>query len=434
MKIEECMAYLDTPNFMNPDPGLENIAALLEELDNPQKDLHFIHIAGTNGKGSTAAFMERILRESGYRTGLYTSPYLIRFSEKIQINGNEITDDEIIALTQEVYDAEKRVQKKKGLYPTVFERVTALALKYFHEKCCDVVVLETGLGGRLDATNIVTNTEVAIITAIGLDHTDILGDTKEKIAEEKSGIIKTNCDVVLYEQEKEIVQVIAKACQQKQANLCIAEVSKGKMENMTSKGQVFSFGKYENLRTGMLGIYQMHNAITALCAAECLQKKGWKIDEGAIRRGLEQARWMGRLEIQKEYPLFLVDAAHNPQGVSVLAESLNSLFPNEKKRFVLGVLADKAYEEMLDLIIPQAEAFYVVTPRSTRALNGEELAKILGERGFSAKNYHMISEAVNEAIQDARKDGGVICAFGSLYYIGEVISYLKEQGGDWNDK
>lgn len=430
MKIEECMAYLDTPNFMNPDPGLENIAALLEELGNPQKDLRFIHIAGTNGKGSTAVFIERILRESGYRTGLYTSPYLIRFSEKIQINGNEITDDEILALTQEIYDAERRVQNKKGLYPTVFERVTALALKYFHEKCCDIVVLETGLGGRLDATNIVANTEVAVITAIGLDHTDILGHTKEKIAAEKAGIIKENCDVVLYEQEKEIMQVISTVCQQKRVNLRIAEVSKGKMEHMTPQGQVFSFGKYENLRTGMLGIYQMHNAITALCAAECLQRKGWKIHEAAIRRGLEQARWMGRLEIQKESPPFLVDAAHNPQGVSVLAESLDSLFPNQKKRFVLGVLADKAYEEMLDLIVPQAEAFYVVTPRSTRALEGEKLAKILQARGFPAKSFDVISEAVAEAIQDAKKDDGVVCAFGSLYYIGEVIAYLEEQGGD----
>lgn len=430
MKIEECMAYLDTPNFMNPDPGLENIAALLEELGNPQKDLRFIHIAGTNGKGSTAVFIERILRESGYRTGLYTSPYLIRFSEKIQINGNEITDDEILALTQEIYDAERRVQNKKGLYPTVFERVTALALKYFHEKCCDIVVLETGLGGRLDATNIVANTEVAVITAIGLDHTDILGHTKEKIAAEKAGIIKENCDVVLYEQEIEIMQVISTVCQQKRVNLRIAEVSKGKMEHMTPQGQVFSFGKYENLRTGMLGIYQMHNAITALCAAECLQRKGWKIHEAAIRRGLEQARWMGRLEIQKESPPFLVDAAHNPQGVSVLAESLDSLFPNQKKRFVLGVLADKAYEEMLDLIVPQAEAFYVVTPRSTRALEGEKLAKILQARGFPAKSFDVISEAVAEAIQDAKKDDGVVCAFGSLYYIGEVIAYLEEQGGD----
>lgn len=430
MKIEECMAYLDTPNFMNPDPGLENIAALLEELGNPQKDLRFIHIAGTNGKGSTAVFIERILRESGYRTGLYTSPYLIRFSEKIQINGKEITEDEILALTQEIYDAERRVQNKKGLYPTVFERVTALALKYFHEKCCDIVVLETGLGGRLDATNIVANTEVAVITAIGLDHTDILGHTKEKIAAEKAGIIKENCDVVLYEQEIEIMQVISTVCQQKRVNLRIAEVSKGKMEHMTPQGQVFSFGKYENLRTGMLGIYQMHNAITALCAAECLQRKGWKIHEAAIRRGLEQARWMGRLEIQKESPPFLVDAAHNPQGVSVLAESLDSLFPNQKKRFVLGVLADKAYEEMLDLIVPQAEAFYVVTPRSTRALEGEKLAKILQARGFPAKSFDVISEAVAEAIQDAKKDDGVVCAFGSLYYIGEVIAYLEEQGGD----
>lgn len=434
MKIEECMAYLDTPNFMNPNPGLENITALLEELGNPQQFLRFVHIAGTNGKGSTAAFVERILRESGYHTGLYTSPYLVRFSEKIQNNGQEITDEEILALTEKVYTAEMNVQKKKGVYPTVFERVTALAMEYFYEKHCDIVVLETGLGGRLDATNIVSNTEVTIITAIGLDHTDILGDTKEKIAAEKAGIIKKHCDVVLYEQEEEIMQVISAVCQQTCAHLHIARVSEGKMEKMTSTGQVFSFAQYPHLCTGMLGIYQMHNAITALCGVECLQNRGWNISEDAIRRGLERARWIGRLEIKKESPLFLVDAAHNPQGVSVLAESLNALFPNQKKRFVLGVLADKAYEEMLDFIAPQAESFYVVTPHSTRALKGEKLTEILQKRGLSAKNFTSVKEAVFEAIRDAEENGAVICAFGSLYYIGEVITYLEEQGGNEYDK
>lgn len=428
MNIKECMEYLDTPNFMNPDPGLENIAALMEALGNPQDQMKFVHIAGTNGKGSTAAFVERILRESGYRTGMYTSPYLLRFSEKIQVNGMEITEDEILSLCGKLEKAERWVQKEKNLYPTVFERVTALAFLYFYEKQCDIVVLETGLGGRLDATNIVSTTETAVITAIGLDHTDILGDTKEKIAAEKAGIYKPGCDVVLYEQEKEVMEVLISAAEELGCAIHIAPVSEGKMEEMTEKGQVFSFGEHHRLRTGMLGLYQMRNAITAVSVVEVLRQRGWKINEEQIRAGLEKARWLGRLEVRKENPLFLVDAAHNPQGVSVLAESLEMLFPQQKKIFVLGVLADKDYVQMLNLIAAQAERFFVVTPHSTRALEGEKLSELLQQKGFLAQAFPSVSEAVQAAERAAREENRIVCAFGSLYYIGEVIDCLKEKG------
>lgn len=428
MNIKECMSYLDTPNFMNPDPGLENIQALMEALGNPQDQLKFVHIAGTNGKGSTAAFLERILRESGYRTGMYTSPYLLRFSEKIQMNGVEISENEILSLCEKLQEAERRVQEEKGLYPTVFERVTAMAFQYFYEKQCDIVVLETGLGGRLDATNVIKNTEVAVITAIGLDHTDILGDTKEKIAVEKAGIIKPGCDVVLYEQEKPVMDVVISAAKALACPVRIAPVYAGNMEKITAEGQVFSFGKYRQVKTGMLGLYQMRNAIAAVSAAEVLCKRGWKINEAHIKAGLEKARWLGRLEVRKEKPLFLVDAAHNPQGVSVLAESLDTLFPQQKKIFVLGVLADKDYLQMLDLIAPQADCFFVVTPHSTRALEGEKLAELLRDRGFWAESFPSVPEAVQAAEYAALKKERIVCAFGSLYYIGEVIDCLKEEG------
>lgn len=429
MNIKECMEYLDTPNFMNPDPGLENIQALMEALGNPQDQLRFVHIAGTNGKGSTAAFLERILRESGYRTGMYTSPYLLRFSEKIQADGVEISENEILSLCEKLQRAEKRVQKEKGLYPTVFERVTALAFLYFYEKQCDIVVLETGLGGRLDATNVVKNTEVAVITAIGLDHTDILGDTKEKIAAEKAGIIKCGCNVVLYEQENEVMEVLVSAAKALDCPVYVAPVYEGKMEDMTEKGQVFSFGDHQHLKTGMLGLYQMRNAITAVSAAEVLRERGWNINEAHIRAGLEKARWLGRLEVRKEKPLFLVDAAHNPQGVSVLAESLETLFPQQKKIFVLGVLADKDYIQMLNLIASQAARFFVITPHSTRALEGEKLAELLRDRGFWAEAFPSVPEAVQAAEKTAKEEDRIVCAFGSLYYIGEVIDCLEEGDG-----
>lgn len=428
MRYNEALAFLDTPNFMNPDPGLENIQALLEELGNPQDALCYVHIAGTNGKGSTAAFTERILRESGYRTGMYTSPYIDHFSEKIRVDGEEISKEAIVRLASVLKEAAEAVQKKKGLIPTVFELVTALVFLYFKEQRCDIVVLEVGLGGRLDATNIIKWAEVSVITAIGLDHTDILGDTEEKIAREKAGIIKFDSNVVLYEQKKSIMDVIASVCREKNSVLTIARGSLVKFKEITEEGQVFSFGRYQDLKTGMLGVYQMRNAVTAVCVAETLRNLGWKISEQAIRNGLAKARWQGRLEVCGKGPMFLVDAAHNPQGVQVLAESLKVLFPERKFIFVVGVLGDKAYEKMIDTILPLAESFHVVTPNSTRALAGETLKDILVEKGSQASAYETIEEAVDAAKKEAMQiENGMVCAFGSLYYIGDVIACLKRR-------
>lgn len=426
MQYKEALEFLDIPNFMNPDPSLDNIQALLEELGNPQDDLKYVHIAGTNGKGSTAAFIERILRESGCRTGLYTSPYIDHFSEKIRVDGKEIQEADIVRLASVLKEATEAVQKKKGLYPTVFELVTALSFLYFKEQNCDIVVLEVGLGGRLDATNIIKNSEVSVITAVGLDHTDILGDTEEKIAVEKAGIIKEYGDVVLYEQKKNIMDAIASVCAEKNGCLTIARGSMAEFAHITEEGQVFSYEEYRDLRTGMLGLYQMRNAVTAICTAKVLNKKGWNISELAVRQGLEKARWQGRLEVHGKEPLFLVDAAHNPQGVEVMAESLKALFPDKKIIFVVGVLGDKEYNVMIDTILPLAEAFHVVTPNSTRALNGETLKEILEEKGCCAKAYQTVEDAVNAAKEDAKQmENAMVCAFGSLYYIGDVITCLK---------
>ena len=260
MQYKEALAFLDTANFMNPDPGLDNIEALLEELGNPQDVLRFVHIAGTNGKGSTAAFIERILWESGYRTGMYTSPYIDHFSEKIRVDGKEISEEAIVRLASVLKAATEAVQTKKGLFPTVFELVTALAFLYFKEQKCDIVILEVGLGGRLDATNIIKRSEVSVITAIGLDHTDILGDTEEKIAREKAGIIKFGSNVVLYEQKKSIMDTIFSVCKEKCSVLTIASGSQAKLKEINDKGQIFSYGKYDGKGgtfCGCAGLYKL---------------------------------------------------------------------------------------------------------------------------------------------------------------------------------
>lgn len=435
MDFKEAMRYLDAPNFMNPNPGLTNIAALLEELGNPQDTLHYVHIAGTNGKGSTAAFTERILRESGFRTGLYTSPSIFRLTERIRVNGREIPQRDLARLADEVKKAEKRVQIEMGLFPTAFERVTALAFLYFAEQKCDMIILETGLGGRLDATNIIRQADVSAITAIGLDHTEILGGTKEKIAWEKAGIIKQGGMTVLYEQEECVMETVAAVCAERNAKLKVAPASQAQFQGIDENGQIFSWGHYKALRTNMVGVYQMRNAVVALCIAEALKEQGWWITEETMRRGLQKACWTGRLEICSREPLLLVDAAHNPQGVSALAESLCILFPKMEIGFIVGVLADKEYEKMIDTVLPLAGVFFTVTPHSPRALSGKELELLIKEKGVAAKACDSVDKALSAAKEWAcQKEERILCAFGSLYYIGDVISCVRpEEGGRWDE-
>lgn len=417
MSYGEALAFIHSVDWRGTVFGLERVEAVLKELGNPEKTLKFVHVAGTNGKGSTAAMLAAILQSAGYRTGLYISPYINRFNERIQIDGEPISDADLARLATRV----RSIAKEMADPPTEFETVTALGLKYFAEQGCDIVVLEVGMGGRLDATNVIPVPEVAVITRIGLDHTKTLGGTIEQIAFEKAGVIKEGGDVVLYGGDPEADPVFERACTERRATLTKTDFSRIRNVTADLDRLRFDFLPYEGLELRLVGLYQPYNAAVALTAIERLTARGWRIGEEHIRRGLMQARWPARFEVLSRDPVVIVDGGHNPQGVRAAVESLAAHFPGRRITFVLGVMADKAVAEMLDLIVPAAERVIAVTPDNPRALPAAELANMLTARGVTAEAAPGVESGVRRAIELAGPDG-VVCALGSLYMSGAVRS------------
>ncbi len=445
MNYQETMDYINSIPFFSPtsivngtEPyNLVSITELLHRLGDPQNNLRFVHIAGTNGKGSTSAFLNTILREAGYRVGFYTSPYLVRYTERVQIgwkeNGTlierEISEDDLSRLATRVREAAESMKIDNIQYPSQFEITTAISFLYFLEKECDIVVLEVGLGGRLDATNVIPSSELSVITTISLDHTMILGDTLPEIATEKAGIIKENGDVLVYPADDDVLHVFRNAAAGHRANLTIASLPEDVKEKNLD-GQTFdltlpnSSDKWNDLHISLLGRYQINNASIALQASLLLRKKGWNISDNDIRRGLSLTEWPGRFELLHRSPAVLVDGSHNEEGTIVLRMSLEQYFPGQKVIFVAGVLSDKDYSQMMDHVLPIAKTFFTVTPDSPRALSAEDLASFLKEKGAEAIPCTSIDEAVKAALNRAA-DTDVICIFGSLYYVGVVREILK---------
>ncbi|MGM9975092.1 MAG: bifunctional folylpolyglutamate synthase/dihydrofolate synthase [Clostridiaceae bacterium] len=420
MNIQEALDYIHANSWQRSKPGLTRIEKLLSLLDNPHKKLKFVHIAGTNGKGSTSVITASILAEAGYKTGLFTSPYLHVFNERIRVNGENIPDKELIEAVERV----KEVVPQMEELPTEFEIVTAIGFIYF-EKChCDIVVLEVGLGGRLDPTNIIESPEVAVITAIGLDHTMYLGDTVEKIAYEKAGIIKEGCQVVLYPQGKNIMDTVEKIAEDRKAVLHRADFHGLKVKKSDLEGQVFTLDSYEDLELSLLGEYQLNNSAVAIKVIEVLSKKGFKVSEEALRSGLKKAKWPGRFEVLMDKPCFIIDGAHNPQGIEALLANIKRYLPGKKLTFIIGMLKDKAYEEMLDMIIPYGDRFYAVAPFDSRAIFTKELSDLIAARGASkVLEVQDLVEAAEIALNETDPSDAII-AFGSLYIIGDIREYL----------
>jgi dihydrofolate synthase/folylpolyglutamate synthase len=419
MDYDEAMAFINESHKYGSKLGLDRIRTLMEYMGNPEKKLKFVHVGGTNGKGSTASFISNILIEAGYKVGVYTSPYIHRFSERIRINNLEIPEEDIARITDSI---EPKIMKmlENGSDPvTEFEIVTAMAFQYFCEKGCDIVVLEVGLGGRMDSTNIIDKTEVSVITTIDFDHMDMLGETLPQIAYEKAGIIKKNGTVVLYPQEYLIEKLFDVVCEERRAELHKVDFSNLLSHSYGLAAQEFDFESYKSLKISLLGDHQIKNAAVAIKAVGALIDKGYKINESDIREGLQNTRWAGRLEILNEKPLFLVDGAHNIEGAENLSRNLKRLFPGKKITFIAGVLADKDYKSMLKQVIPIAEKFITVTPGNPRALNAQDLAACIESSNVKVSSSVEIEEAVHAAIGSASA-GDVICAFGSLYYIGQV--------------
>lgn len=418
MQKQTAISYLTHRSWRTSRLGLERMRELMARLGNPQDGLKFIHIAGTNGKGSVSAMLSSILTESGYQTGLYTSPFINRFNERIQINGASISDEELEQTTVMVRQQAEQMED----HPTEFELITAVALCYFAQQNCDVVVLEVGLGGRLDATNIIPVPEVAVITPIGLDHTEELGDSLDQIAAEKAGIIKPQCSVVLYPQARTVERIIESTCIERASSLTPVQPIKLAVKSSTLSGHIFDYDGRKNLHLSLLGNYQPMNAATAITTITALIKKGWNISDEAIRNGLAKARWPARFEILHVAPYFIVDGGHNPQCVESILDSLNCYFPGQKLTFLWGVMADKDYVTMADLILPHADRIITVTPDNPRALPAKKLAEHLVAKGFvNVTPFSCVEEGVKLALNAAGKKE-VICAFGSFYMAGAIRS------------
>lgn len=414
MEYKEALAYIDGVAWFGSKPGLSRVTELLRRLGDPQNRLRFVHIAGTNGKGSCAAMLASVLKAAGYKTGLFTSPYLSRFNERMQINGKEIENDVLAEIVTRVRVPAEAMED----HPTEFELMTAAAMLWYAEEGCDIVVLETGLGGRFDATNVIASPEAAVIMNIGLDHTKILGDTAEAIAGEKAGIVKPGSLCVLYQQSESVTKVIRQRCEEVGAALRIADFSAILPEFDSLEGQVFSY-KGEAYAIPLLGAHQRKNAAVVVETVEALRGRGWKLPHEDVEHGLYAVSWPARFELVSEEPYFVVDGGHNPQCAQTVAENLKNYFPGCRRVLLIGVLADKDYKSLSEILAPEADAFVCVTPNSDRALPAPELAEELRRFGKPVTVCGSIREGVSVAIDAAGRDG-MVCAVGSLYMAGEI--------------
>lgn len=423
MNAEQAIAYIHSVCWKGSIPGLGRTQELLEKMGNPEKKLKFVHIAGTNGKGSTAAMTASILRRAGYRTGLYTSPYIYRFHERIQVDGVEISDEDLTEITEYV----KPLADSMAQSPTEFELVCCIAFEYFYRKKCDIVVLEVGMGGAWDATNVIEVPEVAVITNIGLDHTEYLGDTVEKIAETKSGIFKPHGHGVVYRSTPSVEAVYERVCAERDVSLRKADFDGLVLKAHTLEGQVFDCGSRKNLVLPLLGDHQLHNASVVLSIADTLIGEGWKISEQNIYDGIRDVRWPGRFDIVCRKPLFIIDGGHNPQCIEALVKNIQDYLAGKKVVALTGVLADKDYADMYKPVMPLVDRFVCITPPNPRKLEAEQLARHLRQAGAQAQASESILDGVKKAMDLAGEDGVVLC-FGSLYSIGGIRDALKDLG------
>ncbi|SDH79810.1 dihydrofolate synthase / folylpolyglutamate synthase [Pseudobutyrivibrio sp. 49] len=419
---EEAIEFFkNLPHFVPPannGGGIKNFLsldaenALLEKIGNPQMDLKYIHVAGTNGKGSTSAFIATILQEANYKVGCFTSPFLYAYNEMYKVNGEDISDEDfarIFNIVKPYYDE----LAADGIYPSEYEILTVMSFLYFKDMDCDIVVMEVSMGGRVDTTNVIPAPLVSVITPISYDHMSILGNTLAEIATEKAGIIKTGTVVVSAKQEPEVIEVLAQVCKEKKVELNFATEPVVVSRNL--KGQEFMVSEFgSRLSTQLLGTYQVENAALAMRAIEQLKRRGFVIPDGALRGGLNKTKWFGRFSVIKSNPPVIVDGGHNRQGASVLADSLRTYFPEKKITFVLGILQDKEVEIMLDELLPLAKEVFTVEVPNPRTMSADELAERIILRGVKAQAF------TGEDLSELENDADVICMAGSLYLLGSL--------------
>ncbi len=429
MTFKEAIAFMD--RWRGSRLGLERMTELMERMGHPEKKLSYVHVAGTNGKGSTCAMLESVLYAAGMKTGMFTSPYLLTVLESIKIGGQQIAEADFCRAVEAVeravngdYAADDSAAEAMEDKPTEFEILTAAAIYAFAAAACDIVIMEVGMGGRLDSTNIIPPPLVSAITNLSLEHTQFLGDTLAKIAFEKAGIIKEGCHVVTYPVDAEAEEVYRTVAAERKAVWRRADMeavsvplrTDGSLADLPTVGQTFSWHEYRNLTLSLHGSQQIKNAVMVLEIVEELRERGWDIPEAAVRTGLAGVVWPARYEILRRKPPFICDGSHNPQCIRALRDNIREMLPDEKVTFLMGVLADKEYGEMLDCLIPHAKAFVCVTPMNPRALDAAGLAGLV--RGVPAFAEKSIADGVRCALEIA--DGGPVIACGSLYIMGEI--------------
>ncbi len=424
MNYKEALDYIQGTKAFGSKLGLERISKLMDMLGNPEDKLQIIHVAGTNGKGSTIAFMSSVLIQAGYKVGIYTSPGLNHFNDRIRINQKEIDDRSIGEITGKIKSQIDEMLAQGFEHPTEFEIMTALALMYFKANKCNLVILEVGLGGRLDSTNVIKAPMLSVITPIDYDHMDILGNTIEEISHEKAGILKEGTRLILCPQREEAEVVILKRAEA--LSIPVHKVSFSTIEPISwdENTQCFSVDQ-EEFKTSILGFHQIQNAVVAIEALYALETLGVRIPHDALKKGLVMARWPARFEVLSKEPLMVIDGAHNLQGVKILKENLMAYFPTKEIIFIMGVMKDKNYTEMIKEIKPLMHKVYTVTPDNNRALTAEKLQEALAQEGIDALACDGVTKAIEESLHQIGENQ-MICAFGSLYFMGELReSYLS---------
>ena len=429
MKYQEAIKYITEVGNFGSNYGLERTYKLLEFLDNPHGKLKIIHVAGTNGKGSTTAMITSMLKEAGYKVGMYTSPFLEEFEERIQINGENIPKEKLAQLITKIKYAVDKVIEEGYNHPTEFEIITVLMFLYFATEEVDFAVVEVGLGGRLDSTNVITPI-LSVITSISFDHTNLLGNTLGEIATEKAGIIKSGIPTVIYPQEEVAEIVISSKCQELDSKLYKINKEDAKLINIIKEDKIYQQVKVKlddeyDVKLPLLGEHQILNLAVALKALEVIKDKAPKLNRESIVKSLATVRWNGRLEIMSNSPYVVIDGAHNIQGITQLDKNIKKYFEYKDMYLILGILADKDVEDMVKVITPKAKKVFTVTPNSMRAETAEELLEEVKKYNESCEAYNDYKNAFEDALKLCKKDDLLLIS-GSLYMIGEMRGIIKK--------
>ena len=419
MNYNDALKFIQKTGKFGSKLGLLSITNLMNELKNPQDNLKFVHVAGTNGKGSTSLFISEILKRAGYKTGLYTSPFIYEFNERIKIDGKNITDSDFACVMEKVATAISNMLKKGMEHPTEFEIITAAAFLYFYEQKCDVVVLEVGLGGRFDATNIIKTSVLSVITKIGIDHSEYLGETIEEIAFEKCGIIKEGVPVVSCpEQRKSALGVIKKIADEKKAPFLCADSDQLSVKKCDISGSEFIYRKTPVLLS-QIGYYQIYNALTAIDAAHILKKIGFNITENDITEGLKTAKWQGRMEIIRQNPTVILDGSHNADGIDAFINSAKEILSDKKLICIFSMLKDKDYEYALDKLSKICDCLVLTEIPNPRRATVDELYRSAKDKFINIFKEADINNAVKRALSLAKCDDAIV-SIGSLYMLGDI--------------